>query len=162
MLRCGRLRRRARRLNRHEDQWRGGQRGKPGGGHQGVDAGRFSHDVATRGVKQANAADDDGEPRRRGGGVPAGAMQNLRRRHVIQLQRDRDVRNRPALDRRLPQRQSLPLAEAAEYRIDEGAVGHLGFEIGSPVRVATKADERTLVQLPPAKGIETVIAGYGQ
>ena len=88
--------------------------------------------------------------------------QNLRRRHVIQLQRDRDVRNRPALDRRLPQRQSLPLAEAAEYRIDEGAVGHLGFEIGSPVRVATKADERTLVQLPPAKGIETVIAGYGQ
>jgi len=94
--------------------------------------------------------------------VSPSPVQDLRRRHVTQLEAGGDVGHGPALDSRLPQGLTFAEGEMAEYDIREIAVHDRGFDIGTAIGIASQGDQRASIPLPPSKHIKTVITGDRQ
>ena len=113
----------------------------------------------SRGAKHGEDCRDTGSQPQR---VLPGAMHDLRRRGITQLQTGRDIGERAVFHRGLPEREALAQCELAQQPVDEVAIHDAGLEIGARVPIGAECDKGPPEAPPPAQHIDTVILGDGQ
>jgi hypothetical protein len=151
-------------LDSRHDQWHGGEgqnpiyrAERPESGW--TDASKVEPiDGPTQGPSEPRRADDNRESRCGARGMPPRPVQDLRGRHVIQLEAGSDVRQRTAFDCRLPERLSLAGGELAEDGASEIAVHDRRLDVGPVPWIPSKRHQRMAIALTASQHIETVVA----